>query len=84
MDAEIIHVSAIARSVLVFHSSLPYGQFTIMTVFSALERTVVVEIYRSASLEVTQIRWDHHVPEDLFWRAYVGGADGKSTVGIAF
>lgn len=33
MDAEIIHVSAIARIVLVFLSSLPYGHFTIMRMF---------------------------------------------------
>lgn len=31
----------------------------------------------------TQIRRDHRVPEDLFWRAFGGAADGKSTVGIA-
>lgn len=85
MDAEIIHVSAIAQCAS-FPSSLP-ALWTIhhrAQPFIGFWTNCGRETDPSAPLEATQIRWDPRVPEDVFWRAFGGGADGKSTVGNAY
>lgn len=83
MDAEIIHVTAIARNVLVS----PPSPSSLWTIHHHGLVWLWNELWSGERSQCTaggtQIRRDHRVPEDLFWRAFGGAADGKSTVGIA-